>query len=242
MLFMSSPAVKAAERYYLIIFGAQKSINMPKDSHTFGLFVKETDQGSLETMCISWLAEDLNVNILGRRPQLGVNLDLHFTMQHYESRRCRISMWGPFEMDRELYEKAKGRRDVLESGSVGYSPIDHRRRPKMADCMHAVSGVDVEPGLLRTRSAHGDIASYFVLEHLSWWLIHPETTHSHLISRLCLDQYCIHGRDFCARPHSPFPILPPYYDPSLAAEGPRGVEAPTPAAGQSPPAAPPGPE
>jgi hypothetical protein len=55
MLFTSSPAVKAAERYYLIVFGAQKSINVPKDSHTFGLFVKETDQGSLETMCISWL-------------------------------------------------------------------------------------------------------------------------------------------------------------------------------------------
>jgi hypothetical protein len=161
MLFTSSPAAKAAERYYLIVFGAQKSINVPKDSHTFGLFVKETDQGSLETICISWLAEDLNATILRRRPLVGVNLDLHFTMQHYESRRCRISMWGPFEMDR------------------------------------------------------------------------PETTYPQLISRLGLDQYCIQSRDSCARPHSPFPILPPYYDPSLAAEGPRGVEAPTPAAGQS---------
>ncbi len=242
MLFMSSPAAKAAERYYLIVFGAQKSINVPKDSHTFGLFVKETDPGSLETICISWLAEDLDANILRHRPRVGVNLDLHFSMQHYESRGCRISMSGPFEMDREIYEKAKVRRDVLESGSVGYSPIDHRRRPKMADCIHAMSGVDVEPGLLRTRSAHGDIASYFVLEHLSRWLIHPETTYPQLISRLGLDQYCIRSRDFCARPHSPFPILPPYYDPSLPAEGPRGVEAPTPTAGQSRTAAPPGPE
>lgn len=242
MLFTSSSAAKAAERYYLIVFGAQKTINIPKESHTFGLFVKETDQGSLETVCISWLAEDLNATILRRQPLVGVNLDLDFTMQHYESRGCRISMWGPFEMDRELYQKAKVRRDILESGSVGYNPIDRRRRPLVADCIHGLSGVDVEPGLLRTRSAHGDIASYFVLEHLSRWLIHPETTYPRLISRLGLDQYCIRSRDFCERPHSPLPILPPYYDPSLPAEGPRGVEAPTPAAGQSPPAAPPGPE
>src|SRR5205823_6827206 len=218
----------AAERYYLVMFGVQKGFNLPKNSHTCAIFVKDASPAPLETVFISWLPDDLSVTILQHQPQVGINLDLHATLQHYEDRGCRISMWGPYETERELYQKAKTRRDILEGGTVGYNAIDRRRRPMVADCIHAVSGVDVEPGLFRSRSAHGDIASYYVLEHLSKWLIQPEVIHLELVQRLGLDQYCIRNHDFCKRPRSCLPILSPYYDTSNVPEGPRGVEAPVP--------------
>ena len=228
----------AAERYYLVMFGIQKGFNLPKNSHTCAIFVKDTGAGPLETVFISWLPVDLNVTILQHQPQVGVNLDMHATLQHYQDRGCRISMWGPYETNRELYQKAKTRRDILEGGTTGYNAIDRPYRPMVTDCVHAVSGVDVEPGLLHTRSAHGDIASYIMLEHLSRWLINPEVTYGDIAQRLCLEQYCIRSRDYCKRPRSCLPILPPYYDTSNVPEGPRGVEAPLPPTPRQPDAAP----
>jgi hypothetical protein len=230
LLFLGAQTAQAAERYYLIVFGMQKGLNLPRNSHTCAVFIKDASPGPLETVFVSWLPDDLNVTILQRDPQVGVNVDLHATLQHYADRGCRISMWGPFEMKAELYVKAKTRRDILEGCTVGYNAIDRPYRPMVTDCVHAVSGVDVEPGLLRTRSAHGDIASYIVLQHLSCWLIHPEVTYCEIAQRLCLDQYCIRCRDICKRPHALLPILPPYYDTSNVPEGPAGVEAPVPAA------------
>ena len=230
VLLFWAGSTRGAEHYYLVVFGIQKGINLPKNSHTCALFIKDASPAPLETVFISWLPEDMNVTILQRDPQVGVNLDLHATLQHFEDRGCRLSMWGPYEMNPELYQKAKTRRDILEGGTVGYNGIDRNYRPMVADCVHAVSGVDVEPGLLRTRTAHGDIASYFVLEHLSCRLIHPEVTNSEIAQRLCLDQYCIRCRDICKRPRVLLPILPPYYDASNVPAAPGGVEAPAPAA------------
>jgi hypothetical protein len=122
-------------------------------------------------------------------------------------------MWGPYQIDPELYRRAIVRARLLQSGVIGYNSIDRPYRPKASDCIHALSGVDVDPGLLRTRSAHGDIASYIVLQHLCRWLIHPEVVHDWLLGPLGFNQYCIWRRSLANRPPALLPILPPYYDP-----------------------------
>ena len=88
-LFFSAGNLHAAERYYLVMFGVQKGFNLPKNSHTCALFIKDASPAPLETVFISWLPEDMNVTILQRDPQVGVNLDLHATLQHFEDRGCR---------------------------------------------------------------------------------------------------------------------------------------------------------
>lgn len=84
----------------------------------------------------------------------------------------------------------------------------------MADCIHAVSGVDVDPGLFRTRTAQGDIASYFVLQHLPRWIICWEPHTEWLERALGLDQCSIVHRRFGEVPRALLPILGPYYDTS----------------------------
>lgn len=234
-LLTAPSSVVAADCYYMLIFSAQKCGNPAKYAHSFGAFVKVKDrdrcQGphDLEITGISWLPQTLDVHPYRRRPETGVNLELHATVQWCLDNRTRVSVWGPFEIDKELYRRATIRRDLLEGNTVLYRAIDKGARPLVVDCMHALSGVDVDPGIYHTRSAHGDIASYFVLCHLQRWIVDPPHTHEWVYEMLCLDQYPIVRRCGCERPKALLPILPPYYtEAPVPPEETDGVEAPAP--------------
>jgi hypothetical protein len=229
----------AADRYYILIFGAEAPpVNPPRYSHSFATFVKVTgdesdnSQCAIEALTISWLSSSLKLHPWLLKPGQGTLLDLKSTLAWCRDNHMRISMWGPFQIRAELYAKAQTRVELLQSGAISYNEIDRPWRPQAADCIHAVSGVDVEPGLLRTRSAHGDSASYILVCHFCRWFINPDATEDWLISRLGLDCWPIKLRDLCKPPLSLLPILSPYYDQNpRAASTPSGVEAPATAGG-----------
>lgn len=212
----ASDASRADDRYYLMVFGSQTHPALVRYTHTYGTFVhvsSDESQGTcnLEVVTISWLPRSLILHPLSPRPKPGVNLDLISTFNYALCNREMISMWGPYEICPELFCKAVQRKAYLESGQPEYNVVDRIRRPLVLDCIHALSGVDHDPGRLHTRTAYGDIASYFVLHHFGRFIIHPEVTHDWVAERLGVWCYPIWRRGYCEVPRSVLPILPPNY-------------------------------
>jgi hypothetical protein len=166
---MASAPARAQEpdtSYYMTIFSAQADSRDPRRTHSFATFVKAIGTGDsvkdspIEVHTISWMPQSLDIVILRRRPEPGANLDLASSLRWAESRNCRVSMWGPYQIDRDLYDRAVRQEARLRSGRVLYKALDRRFRPGMAsNCIHAVSDLDIDHGLLRSGQGRGDAAS-----------------------------------------------------------------------------------
>ena len=142
------------------------------------------------------MPQSLDIVILRRRPEPGTNLDLASSLRWAESRNCRVSMWGPYQIDKELYERAIKQEARLNSGQVLYKALDRRFRPETAsNCIHAVADLDTDHGLLHSGQGRGDAASRQVAQHLNRWIINPEQTHTWVASRLGLNDEPVNQRD-----------------------------------------------
>ena len=201
-----SRAQESNETYYMTIFSAQAESRDPRLTHSFATFVKATGIGDsakdyrTESHTISWMPQSLNIVLLRLRPEPGTNLDLASSLRWAESRNCRVSMWGPYQIDKELYDRAIKQEARLKSGRVLYKAIDRKFRPGMAsNCIHAVSDLDTERGLLRSGQGRGDEASYQVAQHLRRWIIDPGQTHAWVASRL-LNDHPVNRRDLEQQP------------------------------------------
>jgi len=180
--------------YYLTIFSAQAADSRdPRRTHSFASFVKAIGKGeparepTIEIHTISWMPQSLNIVILRGKPEAGTNLDLPSSLRWAESRNCRVSMWGPFQINKELYDRAIKQETRLTSGEVLYKALDRRFRPGIAsNCIHAISDLDVTNGLLDTGRGRGDAASSQVAEHFERWMINPRKTHTWVAGRLGL--------------------------------------------------------
>ena len=97
-------------------------------------------------------------------------------------------MWGPYQINKDLYDRALKQEARLNSGLVLYKAVDRRFRPGTAsNCIHAVADLDMDNGLLHSGQGRGDAASHQVAQHLNRWIIHPEQTHAWVASRLGLN-------------------------------------------------------
>lgn len=196
-------AARADEAYYMIIFGQQDASRQVDTAHTFATFVKARGEGPdrakyrIESHTISWMPRSLDVKVL-KRPEQGSNLTLKDTLDHSRKIKSGVSMWGPFAIKQELYERALRQEARLNKGDIGYKALDLRFRPNEAsNCIHAVSDIDTDKGLLETGTAHGDEASFMVLQHLGRWIVNPDQTHEWVSQRLDL------GKDIVRREYRP---------------------------------------
>jgi hypothetical protein len=186
-----SCAGEPKDSYYMAVFSAQVESNEPRLTHTFATFVKDTGDSAkdyrTEVHTISWMPKSFNIAILAASPEPGTNLDLPSSLRWAESRNCRVSMWGPFKIDKELYDRAVKQESRLRSGRVLYKAIDLRFRPGVAsNCIHAVSDLAVDKGLLDSGQRCGDAASRLVVQHLGRWIIDRGQTYAWLVGRLGL--------------------------------------------------------
>jgi hypothetical protein len=184
--------------YYMIVFATQKSLNRPKFAHSFATFIKATDDEAspngpvLQSHTISWLSANADVELVRLRPEAGFNFDLPSTLNRGRSIGARISMWGPYQIQEELYNRAVRQALRLDSQAIGYKVLDRRFRPDVAsNCIHAVTDLDMDNGLLDTGTERGEGASQLIVDHLRRWIINPAETHSWISQRLGLDQYTI---------------------------------------------------
>jgi hypothetical protein len=199
LVFTTGPA-RGAERYYAMIFGSQSSPKLLQYTHTWAAYIRVVGEGDdpsgyeVYVHTISWLPASLEVRTWAILPEKGVNLDLYATLDTVLKNREHISMWGPFEMHQQVYERSLMVKAVLDSGSAEYRAISMRRNLLVSDCIHAVAAVDPVFGrghypLIRI----GKPASRFIARQVMTRSVFDQyqTDALWLVPRLGLDRYPI---------------------------------------------------
>ena len=194
-------AAKTNDLYFMLLFSQERDPRAPRFSHTYAAFVHAQRAAGekdyrLETHSISWLPASLDIRLL-RRAETGVNLSLKASLDLSKSLDTRISMWGPFQIKKELYDRAVRQESELSRGGILWKAWDgaFRRQGEAVNCFHAVADIDTDRGLLQTGTAHGDAATEMVAQHLGRWIVDPERTHDWVADRLGLKNYSITRRN-----------------------------------------------
>jgi hypothetical protein len=193
----------------MAVFSSQHHpVNLTHFAHSFATFVKVTGEGDrldcyrFETVTISWLPRTLDVSVLHALPECGINLDLNATLQWANEHNLCISMWGPYQIDQCLYERAMAQKARLESGAVRYKAIDTGfPSERVSNCIHAVSDLAGRRSCLRIGTpSWGDPASYFITLCLGQWIIQPHVVHEWLVPALGLACQPLVRRDVDTNP------------------------------------------
>src|SRR5262245_21633190 len=200
-LLAASPPAPAQHSYYLLISGSQPTPPAPEHSHSFATFVRVRCDGPvspiIETVTISWLPANLCIRLRALLPEPGHNFGLHETIRFALGDGQRVSLWGPYQIDPELYYRASRQQALLESGQVRYKAFDTGYpTDRVSNCIHAIGSI-AEGYRVRVASpGWGETASYALLRRLTPWICDPCRTHPWLARALGLDCYPIIYRDF----------------------------------------------
>jgi hypothetical protein len=196
---------KAGEAYYVMVFGSQQTPPKPNYSHSFATFVCATWPGdepcaasvTLEAHTISWLPANMIVRTNALFPECGHNFDLYETLCYVYRNKERVSMWGPYQIDKGLYERAMRQIALLESGEVRYKADDMGRKPnRVSICIHAVSSIAEGYRLRVAEPGWGQTASFAITKRFRPWIIEEDEVHAWVGSALGLDEYPIIYRDW----------------------------------------------
>jgi hypothetical protein len=184
------------EAYFLLMFGSQRTPNDPDFAHTFATFVHATWQGPspvspwLEVCTISWLPRNLQIRTVALLPEIGGNFDLHTTLRYVLDSDERVSLWGPYQIDRNLFLQAQAQVRLLESGQVRYKAVDSGfSSDRVSNCIHAVSSISEGHRLHVLSPSWGETASFFVLEEMAPWVLDRNPKHQWVGSALGIDRY-----------------------------------------------------
>ncbi|HEV3146559.1 MAG TPA: hypothetical protein VGZ47_21910 [Gemmataceae bacterium] len=195
LLIMGSSVAHASERYYLLVLAAQSDPPRAVDSHTFATFVKASGEGSnprawtLECHTISWMPKNMDIEIR-IRPEAGENIDLNESLIWAWQHQAHVSVWGPYEIDRRLYDLALQQIARLERGQMRYRLADGNLRPKKAlNGVHAITDLVPDLPLVYTGYAYGDKAGAMAVEHFEPWIRSPQQSADWLLDRLGLTAY-----------------------------------------------------
>jgi hypothetical protein len=170
LAFFGASVARAEDAYYVLIFGSQTEPKRPRLTHTWATFVRTPAEAiavnapvnvPMESFTISWMPATLAVRPLALRPETGTNLGLHETLRAMYANGERVSLWGPYRVSRELYERAAGYKLRLESGHLAYKAVDSRRpSPWISNCMHAVcDALGIPRSTIREEQVQGEAAS-----------------------------------------------------------------------------------
>jgi hypothetical protein len=200
-------AAPAGESYYVIVFGSNRGPFQPDNTHSWATFVRVCGGpggGHLQHHSISWLPETLEVRVRSRRTEPGVNLDLYRTLDWALGDGQRVSMWGPFQIEPELYWSSLHQVERLEGGAVEYKAVDFGyRTERVSNCIHAVSDLAGSPRARVFIPGYGQAASRVITARLRKFMIEPRQTHPWVAHALGLDHYPIRQRQVV-------PVLPTF--------------------------------
>jgi hypothetical protein len=201
-------ALHADDAYYMLMFGSQRVPNDPNHAHTFATFVKASSGAdpagcALESQTISWLPATGIVRTLALRPECGRNFELHETLRWALNDDQRVSVWGPYQIEGELYYRAVNRLAELQSGQVRYKANDMgHRSDKVSNCIHAVSSITEGLRVRIGSPGWGETASFIVLGKLRPWIVNGAQLHPWVGTALGLDDYPLIYREPGQRPYS----------------------------------------
>ena len=152
-----------AERYYFALFAHDSKVPLPFTCHVWGTWAKVGDDGAIAgEVTISWMPVGSWHFIDKAKP--GYNMTLRESLEFAAGSRKVIRYWGPFEIDREFYERAEARHRELPE-TCCYKALDAFSRRKASpaiNCFHAVSDI---PGKLTTHIRYGLWAGDGIYKH-----------------------------------------------------------------------------
>lgn len=183
-LILFCSAALADDRYYMWIYAHQARVgNLPRHSHTYGVFAR-TENGRLkDSRTISWMAKH-GFHLLGGA-DTGENMSLRKTFGIVSDMGYRWWKFGPYEIKAELYERAKRRVDeIFTPGKILYDALAGGRPSYSTNCIHAISDLDRDFGPLVTGTKRGYEASTAVVRHLNRWIISHDGVPNQLRSDL----------------------------------------------------------
>jgi hypothetical protein len=186
----------AGETFYLVVFAAQEEEGYhPETSHCFATFARivepEGSEPVVELHHINWFSRRghrtgvthavFEDDGTPTRPEPGENRTTREALLLASLHGLKVTRWGPFEIARELHERALQQVDLLEGRIPGrrilYKAFDIGCRESDANvalnCVHAISDVDREGGPLRTWTRYGEGAASLVVQHLGRWFKEP---------------------------------------------------------------------
>ena len=132
--------VAEAPRYFFILYAGQSVPFRARTAHTWATGVKTVGGVVVDTITVSWLPADGNVQPLRLRPVQGKNWSLEDTLAIMANNRGHISVWGPYEVEESRWKKAQEHLNYLESGEVRYRAIDSfNLNKRIVNCVHAVT-------------------------------------------------------------------------------------------------------
>ena len=115
-----------------MIFGSQSSPKLLRYTHTWATFVRVVGEGDdpaaiRSTRTRSAGCPRRSASGPGPSPEKGVNLDLYATLDAVSRDGESVTMWGPFEMARPVYERSLRVKAILDSGTAEYRAISTPR-------------------------------------------------------------------------------------------------------------------
>lgn len=158
--------------------GKKIATNLPTNSHTFATFIK-ADRKNSERKTISWFPKSGFVDAFKLLPEPGVNLTLEQSVKLANNKKLRRAYFGPFEIQKTLYDAAVTQEDRLEKKLVEYKTTDRQFRPDIAvNCQHAVSDMWSDGELLNTGILYGIPGTEKIGKYFSKWIINQATSGS----------------------------------------------------------------
>ncbi|MGH2549626.1 MAG: hypothetical protein ACRDHN_09560 [Thermomicrobiales bacterium] len=150
----------------------------------------------MEVHTISWLPSNLKVRVNALLPECGHNFTLHETIEYALANDERVSLWGAFRIQPELFERALRRKAELERGHIKYKADDFGYRSnRVTNCIHAVSSIIEGPKLRVASPGWGESASFYVLQEMQPW-IRSKCPEWDLTYALGLEQYPLIYREW----------------------------------------------
>lgn len=148
----ATSSVAASEMDFVLVFGSQSHPKVLKKTHTWATFVRAVGEGTdpanwtVYQHAISWLPATLDVRVWNPVPEPGVNLDLDRTLAFVQGEGENVTLWGPFLITPEIYQRSLGVLQIAESGAAEYRAISNSYDMLVSDCIHAVAAVDPQFG------------------------------------------------------------------------------------------------
>jgi hypothetical protein len=172
----------AADAYFVSIFTAEPVPFRSTHTHTFVVAVRVPASGPADVTHISWFPANLRQRGLTLCPEPGTNLGITDTFAICRAREMRISLWGPYRAEPELFDIIRRQAAYLESGRVLYKPTDNVYPSDVAaNCYHAiwrpVAPCRKYSGLFNC----GDVSGGTTVRLFRPWLIDPCQTHDAIL-------------------------------------------------------------
>lgn len=195
-----APAGARADDYYVTVFCAESVPYRATNTHSFASLVRVAN-GAAETDAICWGPANMKIRGITLRPEEGKNFTLPETLDWVKGNCWRVSVWGPYKVECDLYRKLKCQADLLSSGAIKYKPTDTiQRRDVAQNCYHALTS-PVAP-LKRYAGAFtaGDAAGTTILQAYKPWIVDTGTTHDEILTLIGADKYDLVRRSFSYQP------------------------------------------